>query len=81
MADNTRKYNPSEINLKVESMQAFQNDNGSGLVIEWSSKIGFGEYTLFKPCGSDKWYADGGADEKLDRERGIERKCIHGKTE
>ena len=58
MADGERKNNPSDIHLQIESLRAFQNDQFSGLVVEWSSDIGFGQYTLYNPKDSSVWYAD-----------------------
>ena len=41
-----RKHNVNEINLKVEEVQPFVVGDDKGLVIMWSSDIGFGEYTI-----------------------------------
>lgn len=39
-------------------MKPFVNEKFSGITIEWSSTIGFGEYTLYKESGDEKWYGD-----------------------
>ena len=41
-----RKHNVNEIELKIESIEPFVLDKFKGVVISWSSKIGFGQYTL-----------------------------------
>lgn len=42
----SRKHDLNSINLKVENVEPFEHDGEAGLVIEWSSDIGFGEYTF-----------------------------------
>ena len=37
-----RKYNVDEINLKIEKVEPFKHDEIGGMVISWSSDIGFG---------------------------------------
>ena len=44
-----RKYDTSKINLCIDHWKPFVNDTFMGFWIEWSSDIGFGEYTIFKP--------------------------------
>lgn len=41
-----RKYNVNEIDLRIDSIEPFVMDDCKGVVISWSSKIGFGQYTL-----------------------------------
>ena len=41
-----RKHNVNEINLKIESVHPFATEKTSGIVICWSSDIGYGEYTI-----------------------------------
>ena len=41
-----RKHNVNEINLRIDSIEPFVMDECKGVVISWSSKIGFGQYTL-----------------------------------
>ena len=42
-----RKYDVNEINLRVDQVEPFVFDEKiSGVVISWSSDIGFGQYTL-----------------------------------
>ena len=68
MANAGRKYDPSNIDLKIECIEPFCNDHHSGFVICWSSNIVFGKYTIYKDCGSGKWYASsGGMDSKEDK--------------
>lgn len=53
-----RKYKADEINLRVTDVVPFINEMHSGFIIEWSSDIGWGEYTIYKPADSDEWYGD-----------------------
>ena len=41
-----RMYNVNEIDLRIENIEPFVFDDCRGVVISWSSKIGFGQYTL-----------------------------------
>ena len=42
-----KKFKASEINLKIDNTIPFYNDNFAGLIIEWSSDIGFGQYEIY----------------------------------
>ena len=54
-----RKHNVKEINLQIDEVIPFVNSRHSGFIIEWSSNIGFGEYTIYKDSKEEsKWYAD-----------------------
>lgn len=53
-----RKYPVNEINLDIYDFYPFENERNSGFVITWTSDIGFGEYTIYKPTGCDEWYGD-----------------------
>jgi hypothetical protein len=53
-----RRYEVDEINLGITDVVPFSNERHSGFIIEWSSDIGFGEYTIYKPADSDEWYGD-----------------------
>lgn len=53
-----RRFPVDSINLEAYDIRPFVNERGSGFVIEWDSDIGFGEYTIYKRVGSDKWCAD-----------------------
>ena len=53
-----RRINVNDINLSVEDVIPFTNERCSGFIIQWSSDIGFGEYTIYKPANSDEWKAD-----------------------
>ena len=44
----SRKHDLNSINLKVENVEPFDLDDVMGLVIEWSSDIGFGKYTIIQ---------------------------------
>lgn len=44
----SRKINVKDINLQIDTVKPFVNEKFSGITIEWSSTIGFGEYTLYK---------------------------------
>lgn len=45
-------------NLQIDEVNCFNNDHGNGVVISWSANIGFGELTLYRRHGEDKWEAD-----------------------
>ena len=53
-----RAVKPNEIHLTVNTVETFQNDKHSGIVIEWDSDIGFGEYTIYRKEGSSEWFGD-----------------------
>lgn len=53
-----RKYKANEIHLEIIDVLPFLNGRHSGFIIEWTSDIGYGEYTIYKPIGSDEWYGD-----------------------
>lgn len=53
-----RRFPVDEINLDAYEFEPFVNEKYTGVVIRWNSDIGFGEYTIYKPIGSDKWCAD-----------------------
>ena len=54
-----RKYNPKEIDLKIEAVIPYENDEYTGFTIYWTSSIiGFGEYNIYKSTNSSKWCAD-----------------------
>ena len=42
-----RKHDPDKIHLKVDEVQPFFYDGEGGIVITWSSDIGFGHYTFY----------------------------------
>ena len=44
-------------NLKIDNVNCFNNNHGNGVVISWSANIGFGELTLYREEGDDKWEA------------------------
>lgn len=59
----------NKINLKIDNFYPFVNEQFMGITIEWSSNIGFGQYTIYKPTDSDKWAADSeGMDDNQDKE-------------
>jgi len=43
-----RKHDIDSIHLKVDRVEPFEHDGEAGLVIEWSSDIGFGKYTIIQ---------------------------------
>lgn len=47
-----------EVKIQVDDIKPFVNDTYIGFKILWSGSIGFGEYTIYKKVGEDKWYAD-----------------------
>jgi hypothetical protein len=53
-----RRFEVDKINLDVHEIEPFINEKYVGFVIKWDSDIGFGEYTIYKAVGSDKWQAD-----------------------
>ena len=50
-----RRHKVDEIHLELYDIIPFNNERRSGVILQWSSDIGFGEYTLFKNNGSDEW--------------------------
>lgn len=53
-----RRFEVDKINLDTYEIEPFINEKYVGFVIKWDSDIGFGEYTIYKAVGSDKWQAD-----------------------
>jgi hypothetical protein len=53
-----RRFEVDNINLDAYEVEPFINEKYIGFVIKWDSDIGFGEYTIYKAVGSDKWQAD-----------------------
>ena len=53
-----RRFEVDKINLDAYEIEPFINEKYIGFVIRWNSDIGFGEYTVYKANGSDKWQAD-----------------------
>ena len=53
-----RRFEVDKINLDAYEFEPFVNEKYIGVVIRWDSDIGFGEYTIYKAVGSDKWQAD-----------------------
>jgi len=47
-----------EVEVQVNDIEPFMNDEYVGFKILWSGSIGFGEYTIYKEVGKDEWYAD-----------------------
>ena len=54
----SRRHRVDEIHLRIDDLTTFKNEAGAGFVIQWSSDIGFGEYTVYRRNGSNKWSAD-----------------------
>ena len=42
-----KKYSVDEFNLKVSNVEPFVSEKHKGLVISWTSDIGWGEYTIY----------------------------------
>ena len=53
-----RRFAVDKINLEICDINAFVNERGSGFVISWNSDIGFGEYTIYRRTGEEKWCGD-----------------------
>ena len=53
-----KKFKANGIHLKIDNTIPFYSDNFAGLIIEWSSDIGFGQYEIYQAVGSTEWYAD-----------------------
>lgn len=54
----SRRLKVNEIHLQINDLIPFRNERCVGFMIQWCSDIGFGEYTVFKPNGSNEWQAD-----------------------
>lgn len=51
--------NGKEIEVHVDDIEPFINEQYTGFKILWSGNIGFGEYTLYKKIGNnDEWFWD-----------------------
>ncbi len=53
-----RKHDVKSIHLQIENFVPFVNENHIGFIIEWSSDIGYGEYTVYKSENDNNWYGD-----------------------
>lgn len=53
-----RKHNVNEIHLEITDLIPFVNEDHVGFIIEWTSDIGFGEYTIYKLSDSNDWIGD-----------------------
>ena len=53
-----RKKPVSEYELKLDKVEPFANSKYSGVVLEWSGNIGWGEYTIYRNYDSDEWFAE-----------------------
>lgn len=53
-----RKNDPTKINIHIDHIEPFGCSDIDGIIITWSSDIGFGEYTLYKYPNEDVWHAD-----------------------
>ena len=56
----SRKHNIRDIHLQIDDIGGFNNDEHTGIIISWSSDIGFGEYTIWKDTKDNefKLYSD-----------------------
>lgn len=53
-----RRHKVDEIHLKIDDLIPFVTEAAMGFVIQWTSDIGWGEYTVCKRSNSDEWIAD-----------------------
>ena len=56
-----RKHKIDEIHLAVNNVEPFASETCSGVIIEWSADIGFGQYTLLRKkdsSGAYQWIAE-----------------------
>lgn len=53
-----RKHRVDEIHLEISDLIPFVNEQYIGFKIQWTSDIGFGEYTIYKTADSNDWYGD-----------------------
>jgi hypothetical protein len=44
--------------LEIDEVCCFENSKRSGVILSWSANIGFGELTIYKGNGNDKWRVD-----------------------
>lgn len=57
----SRKHNVKEINLQIRGIIPFSNERHLGILIEWISDIGWGEYAIYSKTlttGEVIWEAD-----------------------
>ena len=52
------QFEVDKINLDAYEFEPFVNDAYTGVVIRWDSKIGFGEYTIYRDSDGEIWYAE-----------------------
>lgn len=53
-----RRHKVDEIHLQIDDLVPFVNEKYMGFIIEWSSDIGFGEYTVYRTYDSEEWKAE-----------------------
>ena len=53
-----RKHDIKEIDLQIRDISFFNNDSYQGMIIQWDSNIGFGEYTIYQDKNSYYIYGD-----------------------
>lgn len=53
-----RKIDIDNIHLEVAEFHPFSNDQFEGVVIEWDSDIGCGEYQIYRKKGTKDWFFD-----------------------
>ncbi len=52
------KIDIDNINLKITEVTGFYNGDNTGIIINWDSDIGFGEYTIYQSCTSNLCYIE-----------------------
>lgn len=66
-----RKYDVNDIRLVVTDWHPFHNEEYEGIVIEWESDLGWGQYQIYREVGAQGWSVDSeGMDSKDDRQFG-----------
>lgn len=47
-----------EVEIHVDDIEPFVNEQYTGFKILWSGSIGWGEYTIYKRTNEERWYID-----------------------
>ena len=54
----SRKHKVDELHLQIDGLVPFVNEKYIGFIIEWTSDIGIGEYTIYRDYDSEEWKAE-----------------------
>ena len=53
------RLNREEVNVEIDEIEIFKNEEYQGFKLKWVGNIGFGEYTIYQNVDDpEKWKAD-----------------------